>query len=91
MESWTEDDVERVLEWYEKEPGEALVGEEPLVGIGLADLRALFRPDDADDPEMLLPYEVETAAEAAALQPAVAHRIDLDAYAYFVAAYRKGG
>ena len=81
--------VERVLEWYEKEPGEALVGEERLEGIGLDDLRALFRPDD--DPEMFLPYEVETAEEAAALQPAVRHRIDLGAYAYFVAAYRKDG
>ncbi|HYE96394.1 MAG TPA: hypothetical protein VD962_09305 [Rubricoccaceae bacterium] len=88
METWSEDDVERVLEWYEKEPGEALVGEEPLKGIGLDELRALFHPEEADA-EMLLPYEVETTEEAAALQRAVEHRIDLDAYVYFVAAYGK--
>ena len=82
--------VERVLEWYEKEPGDALVGEEELKGIGLDDLRALFRPDEDDDPDMYLTYEVETAEEAAALQRAVGHRIDLDAFVYFVAAYQKG-
>ncbi|HLA64610.1 MAG TPA: hypothetical protein VK610_09305 [Rhodothermales bacterium] len=90
MEAWTEDDVDRVLEWYEKEPGDALVGEEPLAGIGLDELRTLFHPDDEDDPEMVLSYEVETPAEAAALQRAVTHPIDLDAHDYFVAAYRKG-
>lgn len=89
METLSEDDVERVLEWYEKEPGEALVGEERLSGIGLAELRALFGPDPEDDPTMYLPYEVETEEEVAVLQQAVEHRIDLGAYAYFVAAYRK--
>ncbi|MDX1420426.1 MAG: hypothetical protein R3181_10710 [Rubricoccaceae bacterium] len=87
MELWTEDHVERVLEWYEKDPGDALVGEEPLRGIDLAELRALFNPHD-DDPEMVDVYEVEPG-EVARLQEAVAHRIDLDAYDYFVAAYRR--
>jgi hypothetical protein len=90
METWTEEEVERVLEWYEKEPGEALVGEEVLHGIGLPELRAVFGPDEEDDPDMFLPYEVETEEEVALLQRVVEHRIDRDAYVYFVAAYRKG-
>ena len=92
MELWTEDQVERVLEWYEKDPGDALVGEEPLVGLDLAALRALLgvSEDDAEDPDLLLPYEVEPA-DVPVLQRAVRHRIDLDAYDYFVAAYRKEG
>ena len=88
MELLSEDQVERVLEWYEKDPGEALVGDEPLDTIPLADLVALFRPD-AEDPEMHLVYEVEPR-EVERLQQAVQHRIDLDAHDYFVAAYRKG-
>ena len=89
MELLSEDQVERVLEWYEKDPGEALVGDEPLdsLFLPLADLVALFQPD-ADDPEMHLVYEVEPR-EVERLQIAVQHRIDLDAYDYFVAAYRR--
>jgi hypothetical protein len=91
MEAISEDQVERVLEWYEKDPGDALVGEETLRGIGLAELRELFGigPDDPDDPDMYSTYEVEPG-DVAVLQRAVEHRIDLDAYDYFVAAYRKG-
>ncbi len=87
MELDPEAPVDRVLEWYEMEPGEELVGEETLVGLDLEDLRAIFQPDD-DDPEMLLPYEIETVEEAAAIQPAVKHQIDLAAHTYFVAAYQ---
>ena len=86
MELIAEDQIERVLEWYEKDPGDDLVGDEVL-DLTLADLVVLFRPD-ADDPEMHLTYEVEPA-EVARLQQAVTHPIDLDAYDYFVAAYRK--
>lgn len=88
MEAFTEDDVERVIEWFEKDPGDALVGEEVL-DVPLAELRALFAVPD-DDPDMLDVYEVEPR-EVAALQPHVAHPIDLGAYDYFVAAYRKEG
>ena len=87
MELLSEDQVERVLEWYEKDPGEALVGDEPLDGMALADLVALFQPD-AEDAEMHLVYEVEPR-EVERLQQAVQHRIDLGAHDYFVAAYRK--
>ncbi len=88
MEVWPEADVERVLEWYEKDPGEALVGDEPLRGISLDGLRDLFGPDP-EDPAMYDVYEVEPR-EVERLQQAVDHRIDLDAYDYFVAAYQKG-
>lgn len=87
MELLSEDQVERVLEWYEKDPGEALVGDEPLRGLDLSELRKLFSPSD-DDPAMHDVYEVEPR-EVGRLQQAVEHRIDLDAYDYFVAAYRK--
>ena len=87
MEAWSENDVERVLEWYEKDPGEALVGEAPLVGISLEELQALFSPSD-DDPVMLDVYEVE-GPEVGRLQRAVDHAIDLDAFDYFVAAYAR--
>ena len=87
MELLSEDQVERVLEWYEKDPGEALVGDEPLRGLALPELRKLFSPSD-DDPAMYDVYEVEPR-EVERLQQAVEHRIDLDAYDYFVAAYRK--
>lgn len=89
MELLSEDQVERVLEWYEKDPGDALVGDEPLTEIPLDELVELFRPDD-DDPLMHLVYEVEPR-EVGRLQRAVRHAIDLDAYDYFVAAYQKGG
>ncbi len=87
MEPWPEDQVERVLEWYEKDPSEALVGDEPLRGIALSELRDLFSP--ADDPEMYDVYEVEPP-EVERLQRAVEHRIDLVLYDYFVAAYQSG-
>ena len=59
-----------------------------LRGIDLAELKVLFAPDEEDDPDMYLVYEVEPP-EVPRLQQAVAHSIDLDAYDYFVAAYRK--
>ncbi len=79
--------VEHVLEWYEKDPGDALVGDEVLAGVPLAALRELMSVPD-DDPEMLDAYEVEPA-EVEALQALVAHGINLDAHDYFVAAYRR--
>ena len=88
MEPIPDDAIERVLEWYEKDPGDALVGEETLTRLTLDDLRDLFQPDLDDDPDLLLVYEVEPD-EVARLQRAVDHPIDLDAYDYFVAAYRK--
>ena len=88
MELLSENEIERVLEWYEKDPGDELIGDEVLTTISLADLVALFQPDPDEDPDLLLTYEVEPR-EVERLQEAVEHRIDLDAYDYFVAAYRK--
>ncbi len=79
--------VERVLEWYEKDPGDALVGEEILTGATLEALKAIFHPD-ASDPFMVMSYEVEPR-DVAALQAFARHRIDMDAYDYFVAAYAR--
>ena len=84
----SESDIERVLEWYEKDPGEALVGDEVLQGVTLDDLRGIFHPDPDDDPEMLLVYEVEEG-DVARLQAFAEHAIDLSAHDYFVAAYRR--
>ena len=88
LEQPTEEQIERVLEWYEKDPGDALVGDEPLSGITLEELKAIFSPDEDEDPDLFLHYEVE-AADVARLQQAVDHQIDLGAYDYFVAAYRR--
>jgi hypothetical protein len=82
-----ENEIERVLEWYEKDPGEALVGDEPLRDLGVDGLKELFNPDE-DDPDLLLTYEVE-APDVPVLQQAVDHEIDLTKYDYFVAAYSK--
>ena len=92
MELLSEDQVERVLEWYEKDPGDALVGDELIdtLFLPLDELVTLFQPDPADDPLMHLVYEVEPR-EVERLQLAVQHPIDLNAYDYFVAAYQKGG
>jgi hypothetical protein len=79
--------IDRVLEWYQPEPGDDFVGEETLDGVSLEQLRAILRPSD-DDPEMLQSYEVETEDEARALQQFVRHRIDLREHTYFVAAYQ---
>ncbi len=89
MELLPEREVDRVLEWYEKDPGEALVGEEVLKGLDLDHLRSLFKPDEQEDPLMYLVYEV-TSDDVSRLQQAVDHQIDLSVYDYFVAAYRKG-
>lgn len=86
METWPEAQTVRVLEWYEKDPGEALVGDEELQGITVAELHALLQASD-DDPDLHDAYEVEPH-EVERLQQAVQHRIDLSAYDYFVAAYR---
>lgn len=86
MEQWTEEGVERVLEWYEKDPGELLVGEEVLEDVSLETLREIFSPEMNEDPYMKLVYEVEEA-DVEKLQPLVIHRIDLSKYDYFVAAF----
>jgi hypothetical protein len=81
------DPVDRVLEWYQPEPGDDFLGEESLEDVDVERLREILHPTD-DDPEMLQSYEVETEEEARALQQFVRHRIDLGSHTYFVAAYK---
>ena len=70
-EDLTEAEIERVLEWYEKAPGEDLVGEELLPDNSWEALVVIFDPED-DDAGMLDAYEVEEA-DVAALMPWLAH------------------
>jgi hypothetical protein len=88
---WDESDVERVLEWYEQEPSDALIGEEVLRDLSLVELRELFgvRPDNREDPAMYHAYPVEQS-HVARIQRAVHHRLELDRFDYFVAAYQRG-
>jgi hypothetical protein len=76
--------VERLIVWYEKDPGDALVGECELKGIRLEDIRKLFNEPE-DDPLMYYCYEVKEA-HVPFLQPYCDHRIDLEAYDYRVEA-----
>jgi hypothetical protein len=75
--------VQRVLRAFERDPGEALIGTWPLKGIKLVELQELFKlpPDDP----MYACYPVETR-HVPRLQAAVSHKIDLEAFDYFVEA-----
>jgi hypothetical protein len=70
-------EVERVLRAYDE--NDALVGEWPITGLGLAELRELFGASD----EMYDSYRVE-AGQAAALESASGVPLDLARYSYFV-------
>ena len=87
---WDESQVKRVLEWYEKDPGDALIGEEPLRDLRLDELRELFgvTPDDPEDPPMFYKYAVEPQ-HVGRVQQAVDHRVDLDRFDYLIAAYQR--
>jgi hypothetical protein len=74
--------VEHVLRWFDP-VSEWLVGEEVLAQVDRAALRQLFELA-ADDP-VLNVYPVGER-EARWLQARAAHRIDRDAYVYFVEA-----
>lgn len=91
MHSWPENKVQRVLEWYKKDPGDALVGEELLVGINLNELRLLFgvEADDTEDPLMFQGYAVGPQ-HAKTIQQFVGVEIDMEAFDYYVASYQEG-
>lgn len=78
--------VEHVLRWFDPAT-EWLVGEEVLAQVERGALRQLFELA-ADDPVFNV-YPVGEP-EAQWLQPRVAHRIDRDAYVYFVEAQQAG-
>jgi hypothetical protein len=72
-----------VLIAFERDPGDALVGEWPLEGIDLTELREMFELP-ADEP-LYDSYPVR-AVDVPRLQETVSHKIDLDAFEYFVEA-----
>jgi hypothetical protein len=79
-----EQKVERELVWFEKDPGEAMIGKCELKGIKLEDIRKLFNEPE-DDPLMYYCYPVQ-GSHVPFLQPYCEHKIDLDSYDYFVEA-----
>ena len=70
----------RVLRWFDRKT-ERCVGEEPLRGIGVAELRKLFQADRTDPMYGCFPV---SEAQAAALVPHVAAPIRVDRYDYSV-------
>ena len=89
----SEDELKRVLQWWAKDGANASLeedelGEEELRGIGLPELHQLFPRDVPDDPCML-DFHPIGKRQAARLQSAVTHVIDLAAYDYYVAAYQR--
>lgn len=77
----------RVLTWFQKD-GDALVGEEALKGITVDELQRLFGTSP-DDP-MYAEYPAR-APHVPRLQQCVNHRIDLNAFEYFVGAFQEDG
>ena len=87
---WDESQVERLLEWYEKDPGDAFVGEERLRDLPLDGLRQLFgvMPDDPEDPAVFKAYAVEPQ-HVKRVQRAVSHQLNLGRFDYFIAARQR--
>jgi hypothetical protein len=75
--------VIHTLRWYQREPGDALIGEATLGEVSLLELQGLFRRPELDP--MYDCYPV-TPSVIATLQRFVSHRIDLTRYDYFVEA-----
>lgn len=74
--------VVRVLEWYEKDPGDCLIGEEVLLGVTLEELQEIFEIEKSNP--MYDCYKVEIK-EANKLQNFIKTKIDTEQYNYFVA------
>jgi hypothetical protein len=73
--------LERVVEWYEKAPGDALVGEQPLYGVRLAELQKLWSLPPSDP--MVLCYPV-TEAQRPYIEAHAGIQLRLDDFDYFV-------
>jgi hypothetical protein len=73
--------LERVVEWYEKEPGDALVGEQPLRGIRLAELQKLWSLPPGDP--MVLCYPV-SEAQRPYIEAHAGIQLRLDDFDYFL-------
>lgn len=72
----------RVLEWYEKDPGDRLVGEEVLLVITLEELQEIFEIEKNNP--MYDCYKVEMK-EANKLLKFIKTEINAEQYDYFVA------
>jgi hypothetical protein len=72
-----------VLIAFEKDPGDALVGEWPMEGISLAELQEMFGLP-MDEP-LYDSYPVRLG-DVPRIQETVSHQIDLEARDYFVEA-----
>jgi hypothetical protein len=68
-----------MLRALQRDPGDALVGEWPIRGLGLPELQELF----GETNEMYDSYPVRQA-QVAALERATGITLDLDRYDYFV-------
>ena len=79
-EAWMEN-VRRVVCWFEKDPGDALVGEADLLNITLSMLQTLFGVPAENPMYDCWPVRSE---HLEGLTPHVSVEIDLDRYDYFV-------
>lgn len=76
-------EIQRLVRWFEKEPGEALVGEAELQGITLPELQALFGVPPTDPMYDCWPVRQEHVSR---LSPYLSVSIKLDLFDYFVEA-----
>ncbi len=76
-------EVCRMIRWYEKPPGDKLVGEAELVGITLAELQELFGANASDSMCDCWPVGKD---HAGGLAPFLSVPIKLNDYEYFVEA-----
>jgi hypothetical protein len=76
-------EVRRMIRWFEKVPGNKLVGEAELQGVSLADLQELFGAHSTDPMYDCWPVGKD---HARGLAPFLSVPIKLDDYEYFVEA-----
>lgn len=76
-------DVRRLVRWYEKDPGNAMVGEAYLHDITLSKLQALFNVPAENPMYDCWPVRPE---HLSALIPHLSVQMELDRYEYFVEA-----
>src|SRR3569833_3453757 len=76
--------MERVVEWFERPPGEAWVGEARLEGASLPDLQRLWQ--QLSDEPMLECFEV-TEAQREAVERCSGIEIVLQRFIYYIPAY----
>jgi hypothetical protein len=86
MEATMNEDIVRVIEWYEID-GDELVGEEEVHGLTPATMTSLFG-HNSQDPLFYNKYEIDNS-HVSVIEQFVAKKIDLKKYVYLLACYRK--